>query len=549
MIKSTVTPEFLRIFKRFDVLLLWGWLIFLLILVFGAYASLKVGISWDEEIEFKTFQLNLDALIGAALGNFENYHALTAYQDRYYGVGFHWISHSIGGLLNFISGPVLEFSELGSRLIWAHFINFLAFMLSGLVFRQCVFILTSDRVISSLGALVFLLWPYLFGHALMNVKDVPFMLAWLCCTYQSLRVVIAIPKTYRSLLINCLFLGAMTGWLFSIRVSGVLIAIQYTGLLLILLKDMAASAGGRLQFRDGLRIGMVFLAALSLALFCLYPILWHNPFEFFNAIAYMSHHPWQGNTLTAGQFIEPQSRLFFFIASWLLVKLPVVVLVGLCAIPLVVYRLAMHRKFSIRIEAWMSLVLTTGVILGALVMGRVALYHDLRQILFIAPLLLLISVVSIFIFSRKAALAGLVLTSIMMIMDDLSLHPYEYSYINEIARFTSVGKKYETDYFGLSVAQSARWLNSSAVDGLHQCLYVPSPHLWRYEINPHKFPCVQGYPGDLSLIKEPFIFFAQLRGNMDFAVPPWCRQIHLEQRSMSFSGASLKMGALYQCSM
>ena len=149
--------------------------------------------------------------------------------------------------------------------------------------------------------------------------------------------------------------------------------------------------------------------------------------------------------------------------------------------------------------------------------------------------------------SQRLAILGLLLTGTLMIVDNLNLMPYQYSYINEIARKTQLGKKYETDYFGLSIAQTARWLNQSDINGLIQCIYVPSPQQWRYEIDSIKFPCVQAYPGDLSLIKGPFMFFVQPKGNVNYSAPPWCQVAHVEHRKLPFTRITLIMGELYQC--
>ena len=147
---------------------------------------------------------------------------------------------------------------------------------------------------------------------------------------------------------------------------------------------------------------------------------------------------------------------------------------------------------------------------------------------------MLIAIVGLRSMSRGFSIFALAATSIFMMVDDLKLHPYQYTYINEMARHTDIGKKYETDYYGLAVNGTALWLNSSQVDGKSQCLYVPAKHLWEFAIDPQKFPCVGGFSGDLSLIEKPFLFFVQARRVTSFRAPPWCRLIHAEERSLPF---------------
>ena len=122
---------------------------------------------------------------------------------------------------------------------------------------------------------------------------------------------------------------------------------------------------------------------------------------------------------------------------------------------------------------------------------------------------MLIAIAGFCSIGRSFAIFTLTASSILMLVDDLDLHPYQYTYVNEIARHTEIGKQYDTDYYGLAVKETALWLNNSPIDGKSQCLYVPSKHLWEFVIDPKKFPCVAGYPGDLSLIAKPFLFFVR----------------------------------------
>jgi hypothetical protein len=346
--------------------------------------------------------------------------------------------------------------------------------------------------------------------------------------------------------IHCLLLGALTGWLMSIRVSGILIFVEYFWFALFwYLRNRHIRMPLTLAQILGITGG--FLFALGLTLFIFYPILWHNPFELINAVIYMSSHPWQGDTLTAGKIVEPKTQLIFYIAAWQLVKLPIFVMVGLLLSVVLVLKYFIKNKDDHRTAAISALYLSVLTIIALLIIQRVALYNELRQILFIAPLLMLIAIVGLHSASRGLTIFALTVTSIFMLVDDFDLHPYQYTYVNEIARHTEFGKQYDTDYYGLAVKETVLWLNNSQVDGKSQCLYVPSKHLWEFVIDPQKFPCVNGYPGDLSLITKPFLFFVQARSVTNFRAPSWCQLLHTEERSLPFSGANLRMGELYEC--
>lgn len=519
---------------------------FLLIGAFGVYAALTVGISYDEDAEFRTYLTNIQAIEGLLNGNNAPYALLTQFHDRYYGIGFHIISYGLGSALNLLGINLLPFSPLGSRLIWGHLSSFLLFLGSGLLVRSCLLSLTKDRLIASLGMFTFLLWPYVFGHALMNVKDAPFMFAWLCCTYLALRIFQAPIEFPKNRPIHFILLGVLTGWLISIRVSGVLIFLEYFWFALFwFLRNRNSNID--ISIARSLRLFGISLLMFAFSLYAFFPILWHNPLELINAISYMGSHPWQGNTLTAGEFLEPKTRLIFYITSWQLVKLPIFVIIGILAFTYLIARSWVKGKGGDQYSASTALYLSVLTILALLIVRRVALYNELRQVLFLAPLLMIIAIVGLRSFGRVVTITILAASTIFMAIDDVRLHPYQYTYVNEVARHTEIGKKFETDYYGLAVKETAQWLNYSNVDGKSQCLYVPSKHLWDFAIDPQKFPCVSGFPGDLSLIAKPFLFFVQARSVTNFRAPSWCHLLHVEERSLPFSTGSLRMGELYQC--
>ena len=98
--------------------------VFLVIAIIGIYAALNVGVSWDEEAEYKTYLTNLAVFQGLLNGDLRPYADLASYYDRYYGVGFHLISHGLGSFMYSLKSDLLIYSTIGSRLIWAHLVYF-----------------------------------------------------------------------------------------------------------------------------------------------------------------------------------------------------------------------------------------------------------------------------------------------------------------------------------------------------------------------------------------------------------------------------------------
>lgn len=515
----------------------------------GIWACLHAGTSWDELVEYETFLANINAVKGLFSGNLDDYQSLLQYRDRYYGIGFHIVSQGIAQIALWINSHIFTFSDRPSEIIFAHLSVFAAFVLSGLLVKSILEKLTSNTLMASFSMMVYLLWPYLLGHALVNVKDVPFLFAWLLCTNIYLKLMqLWYEQSSRSnqqLLLQFFLLGLGTAWLLSIRISGLLIFIEYGVCFLIYLWF------GKCRLDQVLSVKKVLAFTLPLAMgaFVLYPVFWHNPLEILNAIQYMSQHPWDGDTLTAGRFLPPKQSTYFYISAWLLLKLPIVVIIGLLATPLMLYRSLDKGRDCPRgllLLNFIGLFLSIVFILLALVIIKAGLYNELRQILFIFPLIYALSLTSLYYLSKKFLYAALAATAIFFVADNFALYPYSYVYTNEVSRQINLSSKYEKDYLGLSIDRTTAWLNQQDKSSVgNACLVVTPAHLWK-GLDQSKFPCVQGYENFTSL-KKPFFFSWLVRDRIDLLPLPSCKLIHEEQFSLPLSPTKLVMSQLFFC--
>lgn len=422
--------------------------------------------------------------------------------------------------------------------------------------------LTQDAWVSTLGMMACLLWPYLLGHGLMNIKDMPFLFAWLLCTKQLLKIIG--DQKQASSMGAYILLGIFTGWLISIRISGVLIAIEYLTFAVLfwqtITRTPTPSNGSSQRFSPQKRFHWkniaLFLAAASVMLYICYPILWHNPLELFNAIIYMSHHPWDGDTLTAGRFIAG-NQLHWYLLAWLLVKLPFIALLGLALSPIAFFKLASQNiqisstqasQDSWNARALLALLLSVFFILAALLIQNVSLYNELRQILFIFPLLWIIAITSLCFIGRKLTIALLLASMCLFIWDNARLFPYNYVYFNEIARQFPISTQYEKDYLGLSAKQSAQWLNQSNLTPKTDCIYASPLHLWQYTIDPKKVFCIHDFSKRPSNPQaQKYFIGTPVRDKVKQLPILGCKLLHSEERTLPMSSQALVMGELYIC--
>lgn len=515
----------------------------------GLWACLHTGISIDELTEYQTLLININAVKGLFAGSLFEYHSLLNYQDRYYGIGFHLIANVFAQLFAFLNEQTFLLIKSPSEVLFTHVSVFGAFVLSGFLVKSILTKLSVQSSMANLGMVTYLLWPYLLGHSFFNVKDIPFLLAWLLATNIYLKILklwhsqFSCTRSY--VWTQFAILGLSTAWLLSIRISGVLIFIEYVVIF------FTYSFLARCQLRRILSLSnaAAFSIPLLLGLFSLYPVFWHNPFELINAIEYMSRHPWDGDTLTAGRLLAPREFSYLYIPAWLLIKLPLVVIIGCLVTPLVIYKAIQARKsypIGTCLGNLLGLVFSVVAILVFLVITKAGLYNELRQILFIFPLIYIIGFTALYYISKKILGVSLVITALLFAVDNIVLCPYQYSYINEVARQLDVGRRYEKDYFFLSAARNVEWLNQKNLNNLDiSCVYVTPLHLWS-ELDREKYPCVSAYKG-FAESKKPFLFVWLVRDRVDLLPLPTCELIHEEQVSLPLSNTKLVMSQIFFC--
>lgn len=541
--------------QKFAHIVFWG--LFLNIVILGFWACLDIGLGWDEGHERLTLNHNLQAIYGLLIGDTSAYQGLTQYGDRYYGIGFHLPAFFLSQLLQ----TILPATFNNPDLIFAHIGVFGCFLGSGYLVQLIFLRITQNKLIAITGMLTYLLWPYLLGHGLMNIKDMPFLFAWLLCTYLALCVFFDNPTTnqiakhppYKSLF----FLSIATGWLLSIRISGILILIEYgcliisTYVLQFASKPPSSAPLNPLEFLKSLVFfGLIFPATFI----ALYPITWHNPLEIVNAISYMSHHPWSGTTLTAGRFITPGQQVGFYLTVWLVAKTPVLVLAGIIAIPLAFFLKRQQSNAGKQVNycvltQWVGLLMSVVAILVALIVNHVSLYNELRQILFLFPLIFIVGICSLYFISKKICLIGMIFSGALFIWDNFMLYPYNYSYLNEVARLRPAAQYFETDYFGFSAGRSGSWIRENPNMIFYKCIYAYPTHLVENELDSANKPCLIDSQGNAYNLKKdaPSLLYITQRNLINFPIPSDCRLIHSEQRILPFSKNPLVMGQIFYC--
>ena len=249
----------------------------------------------------------------------------------------------------------------------------------------------------------------------------PFLFAWILSTYISIRIFLKIYENKNVSLLNFFFLSLSTSFLSSIRITGILILLQYL-ITFIIASNLSKTSFYKILKFYSYKIFLFFLFTLFLIIL-FYPIFWKNPLIIFEAINRMKDYPYGVCTLTLGKCMHAMKLPYNYIFIWLFFKLPFLSLVGLILFPFT------ERKiFSqpIRQIILGSILLTLISIISILIFLEANLYDELRHILYIVPLILIISFSTIYFFSKKMLLYITFLSIFSFSIQNIYMYPYQY---------------------------------------------------------------------------------------------------------------------------
>ena len=368
--------------------------LFILYVFIGSYLSLTNGITSDEFIEQNNWLINLSASKEFIITG--QYSSFLEFWDRYHGIAFHLISQPVQLMIKDFIVSLNNTTELGGLLLSKHLVVFIVFSISGIFFYLILIKIFENQYLSLLGAAIYLLYPYLFGHAQFNPKDIPFMSFWLINTLISLKLFEDLYFKREIKFKKLIILSFLTAFLISIRIVGLLIFIQYF-ISLIICSEKTKISFFKLIKSNIITFTFFFIFAFVFVVI-LNPIFWHNPLEIINSIKHMGKYPQNIGTLTNGSLMYSLNLPSSYYFIWLFFKLPILIIIGYCLFPLVESKIFKHDIVTLY---YGTATITAPIIIIIFILKDVALYDELRHLLFIFPLLLITSLTNLFFFLKK----------------------------------------------------------------------------------------------------------------------------------------------------
>ena len=345
------------------------------------------------------------------------------------------------------------------KLQFSHFLYFVAFQI-GIV---SLFFLARRWMSEGAAfgtALLFNTQPILFGHAFMNPKDVVFMSFltasaalgfWMIDRNETSSQANGIRSFFRQFLrVDVWLAGFVLGFSSAIRIAAPLVGLVVLVYILLSRKWQALP-----QF-----FAYGFIAFCSMIV--LWPYLWPDPLgRLIGSLLHSANYPDTHLTLFRGVVYDANDIPILYLPVLLLVQLTETTLLLMLA----------GAVFLLKKVRWdlVALILIWFVVpAAAIVLLRVNLYDNFRQVFFILPPLFLVAGLGLdwlLSLTRQPLTRVLVLLLILLpgLYANVTLYPYQYVYYNQLAGgVQGAYRVFELDYWHLAYKEAQTYVNEVA---------------------------------------------------------------------------------------
>lgn len=380
-------------------------------------------------------------------------------------VGVHRLLHD---RLGWVTNPVashhmatLAASTLG---VW------LVFWIGARLFRPGVGLLASA---------ILALIPQFVAHSQNNLKDTPLAVAF------TAAVLLLHTAVRRDRLWLFAASGVLVGYAYAIKPNGVFVW-AVVGLWLLVTEPV--------RLRRWLRLGgglALSVAAACVTVLAVWPYYRHAPvIRFLETLRTFRAHVYNELVFYLGQHVAAHDVPWHFPYVMLALTAPLAVL-GLLVVSLALLARAWATRSEDRspltlLWLWLLVPPTLQVVSGA------AMLDGIRHYLPVLPAMALLAAAGAWrageaLWRRSRGLglgwaAALAVAGLLLVRTLVVLHPYQGVFFNRLAGGThGARERFELDYWGVSLAAAADWLNRNAPAGSRVWLPIPAQHFFRID--------------------------------------------------------------------
>ncbi len=310
---------------------------------------------------------------------------------------------------------------------------------------------------------LFAVSPTFIGHAMNNLKDVPFALGYAASVFFSLKFIF--PEK-RNTFTGAIFLTISIAFSLSIRATGLLLICYLffffiTSLIFSILQK--ERPGEKEEGKTFVILLFVAVAAFFMSIL-LWPYALEDPIKnVIGSYRVMAHFPSTFRQIFEGNVMWSDHMPWYYILKSMAVTIPIVVTVGI-----IIFLVFMRKIFRGQKAVLYGLIVFTIIFPLVFVMIKKSnLYSSWRQFLFLYPIIVLLAAEG---YSRafnvlKPGILKILLAGMLLI---LSFHPvrfmirnfpYSYIYYNQLTGgINGAHGNYETDYYYTAQTEASEWL-------------------------------------------------------------------------------------------
>jgi hypothetical protein len=349
-----------------------------------------------------------------------------------------------------------------------HFIGAAFFWLLLLFSGLIGYSLSKNYWVAVLTIISIVLMPRVFGQAFGNLKDIPFAAGYAAGILLIIRFVNELPKPKWS---TGIYLGLAIAFTCSVRIGG-LILFAYLGLAVlafILLKPFflkyIVTTKLCLVRLLGIGIMITFIGYFVGLLFWPFALrdVFQNPLE---SLSVMEHYKVSIRQIFNGKLFWSTQLPWFYLLKWLVISTPEFILIGsLFFIGSLIKKISKQYNRQLFFELFVVFTLCFPIVYVIIIDSN--LYSGVRQMLFVLPLLAVISSLGIVRFiksslSKQIKIPALVVILVLLVLPlkhQATTFPADYIYFNSISGGNkSAWAEYEYDYYFHGLKKPADFL-------------------------------------------------------------------------------------------
>ena len=195
----------------------------------------------------------------------------------------------------------------------------------------------------------------------------------------------------------------------------------------------------------------------------------------------------------------------------------------------------------------LSLLITIFSILILLIIKNVSLYDEIRHIMFLIPLIFIIGLTHIYILNKKFFYISGTLTILLFAVENVSINPYQYTWLNSFSKFYNIEKKFELDYWGVSnknlqLVIKKHYTKNTSIKS--NCVY--GDLYSNVFLENHGFSCFENYTKLDSAKDRPFYVYKNVR-NVKRSDPKDCEMIGNENFKYFLTNKKVSVGSAWFC--